>query len=220
VEEHRLVVWESLFRKALQIVDSVSADVLPPNRWSFGGGTVLMRRYCHRFSKDIDIFVPDPQYLGHLSPRLNDTVEAMSTHYNEQANFIKLYFPEGEIDIVAAGALTHPSTRAEIILGREVQVETSAEILAKKIYHRAREFTARDLFDFALIAEKEPSSLSSISNILRDRRDTVLARINANDATLRLVFAQLDVLEYQRSYDECVDLVKRALLASGYDVNA
>jgi predicted nucleotidyltransferase component of viral defense system len=154
VEERRLAVWESLFRKAL-----------------------------------------------HLSPRLNDTVEAMSTHYNEQANFIKLYFPEGEIDIVAAGALTHPSTEMETVLGRQVQVETSAEILAKKIYHRAREFTARDLFDFALIAEKEPASLARISNILRDRRDTLLARISANDATLRLVFAQLDVLAYRRSYD-------------------
>jgi predicted nucleotidyltransferase component of viral defense system len=100
----------------------------------------------------------------------------------------------------------------ESVLGREVQVETSAEILAKKIYHRAREFTARDIFDFALIAEKEPASLSGISHILRERRDTLLARIKANDATLRIVFAQLDVLEYRRSYDECVDLVRAALL--------
>lgn len=174
-----------------------------------------MRRYRHRFSKDIDLFVPDPQYLGHLSPRLNDTVEAMMTQYIEQANFIKFYFPEGEIDVVAAGALTQPSSKMETILGRQVQVETSAEILAKKIYHRAREFTARDLFDFALIAEKEPSSLSKISNILCARRDTLLARINANEATLRLVFAQLDVLEYRRSYDECLDLMKKALLAAG-----
>lgn len=215
MEEPRLAVWESLFRKALQIIDSVDADILAPDRWSFGGGTVLMRRYRHRFSKDIDIFVPDPQYLGHLSPRLNDTVEAMATHYIEQANFIKLYFSEGEIDIVAAGALTQPSSKMETVLGRQVQVETSAEILAKKIFYRAREFTARDLFDFALIAEKEPSSLASLSNILRDRRDTLLARIDSNDATLRLVFAQLDVLEYRRSYEECLELVKAALVAAG-----
>lgn len=135
MEERRLTVWEALFSRALQIVDSVGTDVLPMDRWSFGGGTVLMRRHRHRFSKDIDIFVPDPQYLGHLSPRLNDEVEAMTAHYIEQANFIKLYFPEGEIDIVAAGALTQPSSRVEWVLGREVQVETSAEILAKKIYH-------------------------------------------------------------------------------------
>jgi hypothetical protein len=211
VEERRLVIWESLFRRALRIIDSVDADVLPPERWSFGGGTVLMRRYRHRFSKDIDIFVPDPQYLGYLSPRLNDEVEEMTSHYNEQANFIKLYFPEGEIDVVAAGALTRPATVSEFVLGRQVQVETSAEILAKKIYHRAKHFTARDLFDFALIAEKEPTALSSISHIVHERRDALLERIGSNDTTLRVVFAQLDVLDYRRSYDECVDLVRAAL---------
>ena len=40
--------------------------------WTFGGGTVLMLRYEHRKSKDIDIFVPDPQYLGFATPRLSD----------------------------------------------------------------------------------------------------------------------------------------------------
>jgi hypothetical protein len=34
--------------------------VEPP--WTFGGGTVLMLGFDHRFSKDIDLFVPDPQY--------------------------------------------------------------------------------------------------------------------------------------------------------------
>jgi predicted nucleotidyltransferase component of viral defense system len=32
--------------------------------WTFGGGTILMLRYDHRFSKDIDLFVPDPNTSG------------------------------------------------------------------------------------------------------------------------------------------------------------
>ena len=36
-----------------------------------------MRRYRHRFSRDIDIFVSDPQYLGYLDPELNDAVAAL-----------------------------------------------------------------------------------------------------------------------------------------------
>jgi len=32
---------------------------------------------------------------------------------------------------------------------------------------------------------------------------------------LRIVFAQLDILEYRRSYDECIDRVKTALLRAG-----
>ena len=47
-----------------------------PSNWTFGGGTVLMRRFRHRFSQDVDIFVPDPQYLGYLDPELNDAVAA------------------------------------------------------------------------------------------------------------------------------------------------
>jgi hypothetical protein len=32
--------------------------------WTFGGGTVLMLRHKHRISRDVEIFVPDPQYLS------------------------------------------------------------------------------------------------------------------------------------------------------------
>lgn len=69
--ESRLKIWETLFQRALTLIDSISAAGVTLNDWSFGGGTVLMRRHRHRVSKDIDIFVPDPQYLGYLSPRLN-----------------------------------------------------------------------------------------------------------------------------------------------------
>lgn len=63
--EERLKAWETLFRRALEIIDSVGASGTRFNDWSFGGGTVLMRRFRHRVSKDVDIFVPDPQYLGY-----------------------------------------------------------------------------------------------------------------------------------------------------------
>ena len=68
MEQSRLKTWETLFEKGLWIIDSAGAEVLPAERWTFGGGTVLIRRYRHRFSKDIDIFVPDPQYLGLREP--------------------------------------------------------------------------------------------------------------------------------------------------------
>jgi hypothetical protein len=42
-----------------------------------------MFRYGHRLSKDIDIFVPDPQYLGYVTPRLSDTVASLTEDYTE-----------------------------------------------------------------------------------------------------------------------------------------
>lgn len=57
--EERLEAWKVLFRRALEIIDAVPAGTRYDD-WSFGGGTVLMRRFRHRVSRDVDIFVPDP----------------------------------------------------------------------------------------------------------------------------------------------------------------
>lgn len=67
-------IWQELLAQALRLTDHLS-DVVRNPSWSFGGGTVLMLRLNHRFSKDIDLFVPDPQYLAtsrhasRMSPR-------------------------------------------------------------------------------------------------------------------------------------------------------
>jgi predicted nucleotidyltransferase component of viral defense system len=208
--EDRLRIWETLFQRALELIDSARESGAPLDDWSFGGGTVLMRRHHHRFSKDIDIFIPDPQFLGYLSPRLSAKAEAMTNHYDEHGNSLKLYFPEGEIDFVASAPLTQNPVVAEVLFGRKVQVEMSMEIVAKKVWHRGADFAARDIFDLAMVAEKEPGALREIRPVLRDRRDVVLERMKTHEAMLRETFAALEVLDYRRNYDECVALVGKA----------
>ena len=56
-------VWQTLFSKALVLIHDVETRTGASLFWTFGGGTVLMLRHNHRQSKDIDIFVPDPQSL-------------------------------------------------------------------------------------------------------------------------------------------------------------
>lgn len=208
--EDPLKTWETLFQRALVLIDEARDSGAPLDDWSFGGGTVLMRRHHHRFSKDIDIFVSDPQFLGYLTPRLSAKAEAMTSHYDEHGNSLKLYFPEGEIDFVASAPLTQNPVVTEILFDRQVQVETSTEIVAKKVWHRGEEFTARDIFDLAMVVEKEPKALEAIKPVLRDRRDVVLERIQAHEAALREAFAALEVLDYRRSYEDCVVLVRNA----------
>jgi hypothetical protein len=207
----RLRAWETLFERALGILDAAAAHGMPRETWSFGGGTVLMRRYRHRVSKDIDIFLPDPQLLGYVSPRLNPAAEALTTDYVEQAGFVKLYFPEGEIDFVASGFLTPDPVRVEPIAGRAVRVETSAEIIAKKLWHRGAELTARDLFDFALVATREPEALHLLRDILAAQRRLLLERLESREEMLRTVFSQLQTLEFQPSFDDCVKALREAL---------
>jgi len=209
--EDRLTTWETLFQRVLLLIDSVGKAGITLSDWSFGGGTVLMRRYRHRFSKDIDIFIPDPQYLNYLSPHLNDTTESLTGDYTLQAEFLKLRFPEGEIDFVVSAPLTQNPFVPEEIFGRTVQVETSTEIVAKKIWYRGHEFRARDIFDLSLVAEKEPAALREIAPVLRDRRVAVLEWIASREANLREDFGNLEILEYRRSFDECVKRVRSVL---------
>ena len=117
--DERLNAWETLFQLALEILDSAPRAGSMLDEWSFGGGTVLMRRYHHRLSTDIDIFLPDPQLIGHLSPRLNPAVESLTHDYDERSNFLKLYFAQGEIDFVVSGFLTAGPVTTVRIHGRE-----------------------------------------------------------------------------------------------------
>lgn len=165
--------WEKLFPRALALIDEISryGGIADPF-WTFGGGTVLMFRYHHRLSKDIDIFVPDPQYLGFVTPRLSDTAADLTQDYTEQPGaFVKLQFEEGEVDFVAAPNLLPDAWETWDIGGRCVKVETAAEIIAKKMYHRGDRATARDLFDFALVIEREPQQLlTAMPFLLRNEK--------------------------------------------------
>lgn len=209
--EERLKAWETLFRRALEIIDAAGASGTRFDDWSFGGGTVLMRRFRHRVSKDVDIFVPDPQYLGYVSPRLNDVAESLTPKYLETAVSVKLYFPEGEIDFIASAPLTKNPAADETVLKRKVRVETTAEIIAKKVWHRGREFTARDIFDVATVAKKDPAAIESIAAIFRERRDAIRKRIASSEKTLRKTFSALDTLDFRPSYNECVGIVGEVL---------
>lgn len=67
------------------------------------------------------------------------------------------------------------------------------------------------MFDLALVAEREPGALLPIRPVLRDRRAAVLARIRNADAVLRNAFAELEVLEYRPSYDDCLAVITKLL---------
>jgi len=112
---------------------------------------------------------------------------------------------------VASAPLTQDPYRKEILLGREIQVETASEIMAKKVWHRGAQFTARDIFDLAMVLDIEPDVLEAIAPILRDRRDAILKRIEEGEG-LRESFEALEVLEYRKSFDECVALTRKALV--------
>lgn len=206
-------VWQGLLQHAFTLIDEISTHGIRDPFWTFGGGTVLMLRHQHRMSKDVDIFVPDPQYLGFVSPRLSDVAEAVSDKYVEGPLFIKLMRPEGEIDFVVSTNLTKDPFEIWELLGRRVKVETSAEIVAKKLWHRGDRATARDLFDLALVIEREPAELATASIHLLRHRDEFLKQIDQRKLVLQAQFDAIDTLDYQPSYEEAVAAATKFLLA-------
>jgi hypothetical protein len=90
-------------------------------------------------------------------------------------------------------------------------VQTSAEIVAQKLWHRATRFGAGDLADLAIVLRRERRVLSKLDPVLAARRTTVLDRLERHEAALREDFAALDLLEPRLSFDECLALARKAL---------
>ena len=205
-------VWQVLLQHAFSLVDEIATHGIPDPFWTFGGGTVLMLRYGHRMSKDIDIFVPDPQYLGYVSPRLSDVAEGVSDKYVEGPGYIKLLRPEGEIDFVASPNLTAEPFEMWKLLGRAIKVETSAEIVAKKLWHRGDRATARDLFDLALVIEREPQALAAAGPYLIKHRGAFLQQVDQRKLVLKAQFDAIDVLDYRPSCEQAADAASAFLM--------
>jgi Nucleotidyl transferase AbiEii toxin, Type IV TA system len=126
------------------------------DHWTLGGGTALMLHINHRESRDIDIFLRDPQYLSLLDPEKTDFQfdTPASGSSGDGATFLKFAFDQiGEIDFIVATALTYDSAVQTMIEDEPLFLESVSEIIVKKIYHRGSAIKPRDIFDIAAAAE-------------------------------------------------------------------
>ncbi|MDQ1902079.1 nucleotidyl transferase AbiEii/AbiGii toxin family protein [Paracoccus sp. WLY502] len=139
----------------MAIVDQANANGIAMNDWTFGGGTALMLQIGHRDSHDIDLFVSDAQYLPFLNPETQGFKLSLvpSGYETDGTRALKIVFDGvGEVDFICCPTVTdHPFEQA-IVNGREVNRETPAEILGKKIVYRGATLQPRDMFDIAATA--------------------------------------------------------------------
>jgi predicted nucleotidyltransferase component of viral defense system len=205
--------WAGLFESALHLTDHLATVIRDP-LWSFGGGTVLMLRLNHRHSRDIDLFVPDPQYLGHVTPRLSDAAEQLTDHYVEAAQYVKLLLVTGEIDIVVGQPLTDSPWEMVGHEGRTIRVETNAEIVAKKMYHRGDQAKARDLFDLCAVADHDPAAIEKAAPFFTRHADAFVERLKLYAGYAETEFAQIQRIEYHRPFEECLVLAESILMAA------
>ena len=144
-----------------------------------------MLRHQHRVSRDIDLFLDDPQYLSHLSPRMNDAVGETVSRYTEQANHLRCFIAGvGEIDYLLAAPVIDVEPEWMDVPGHgPLQVMSDREILAQKIHYRSTGFTGRDLFDFATVTALRPELLEDeeLRKVGGIRRLALKSRFSAQD---------------------------------------
>lgn len=208
--------WRSLLEKACSLIDAISSDGITVPRWSLGGGTVLMFYYAHRRSKDIDIFIPDPQFLGYVNPRLGGRGESVTLEYKDTSEYVKLFLPEGEIDFVASLPLTANPFEAHEVLGRNILLETPVEIVAKKIWYRGDIATPRDLLDLAVVIDHHYDEILANRHVFEKNIKVFTEQCAARRAFMLPVFDEIEKIDFKLSFDEClqrVNSLKTALLS-------
>jgi hypothetical protein len=120
----------------------------------------------------------------------------------------KFFVAEGEIDFIVAPRLTQPGATSRHIGQHTAMVETPAEFLAKKVFYRASDFTARDIFDWAFLIEHGEAQFLN-DKTYRDKLELILRRIKRSDAELRRSFISIARTGYKADYDHCVGVISQ-----------
>ena len=201
--------WQSLFMKAMDLLNQIDASGIAAPKWSLGGGTVLMFHYQHRLSKDIDIFIPDPQFLPYINPTFSTITESFTNEYTDNHDSIKLLFKEGEIDFIATLPLTKEPYKQGDVLGHTIWLETPTEITAKKMWHRGAIATARDLFDLATVIKHSEADLKAYPDIFLKNSEVFLKQCRDRKFILEKQFDQIVKIKNQISYDECLKIAEQ-----------
>lgn len=165
--------WRGLEAVALQIVDA--AERASGLRMSpvLGGGTRLMLALRHRLSDDIDLFIRDPQWIGYLTPRLNDEVGSQVLRFEESSDFLKLTYETGEIDFIVRMSLLGAEPQSSELSA--FRLEPVSEVLAKKLFYRGWALAARDLYDWWAICQWAPAEIDQarLGALLSGRVDLI-----------------------------------------------
>ena len=181
--------WRHLATLASEMVDDAARQAGVPFQPFLGGDTRLMLALEHRISQGVDLFIRDPQWIGYLSPRLNDRFAERISRYEEDAQFLKLRLAGGGIDfIVAMSLLGLPAERTD---DSHFDLEPVAEVLAKKLFYRGWAITPRDLFDWWYVRVQAPelAPLEPLAELLQSKLDGIAAALTTLGASDRALGA-------------------------------
>jgi len=170
-----------------------------------------MLQIDHRESRDIDIFLDDPQYLGFFNPDTNEALATFDT-WHSGANFQKLFHaPYGEIDFIVAPPQTDEPLHFFEFETAKIPMDGPVETAIKKLVFRGSRIKPRDMFDILCVAGFEAGLFS---RVLMDWPHHVEAALTAARAqTNEFVQSYVDALPIRSGGEAHSDNVRDRFIA-------
>ena len=152
-----------------------------------GGGTALAARWRHRHSTDVYLFVDPAAYAAFFKSEqefradlVRHTRDARSIAI--EPGFARVVLSDGgEISVSTSPSLTAHPMSDDTVRGTRVPLETTAEILAKKLRYRMiqnAQMVPRDLYDIACARRIDPDALeTALSTLKKDHLDDIDAEL-------------------------------------------
>ncbi|MDE0248097.1 MAG: nucleotidyl transferase AbiEii/AbiGii toxin family protein [Gammaproteobacteria bacterium] len=146
---------------------SLAAHLGGEHHLVLGGGTALIARWAHRWTHDLDFFIERASYSRLHENRIAFERDVRTAGAIRQLdirphNAVIVFEDGGEISLNTTRPYTHNPRSPEIVLGTAVALETTTEVLARKIGGRIlgnNTFVPRDLYDIAVARDLDPVGL-------------------------------------------------------------
>lgn len=142
----------------------------------FGGGTALAARWAHRHSTDVDLFVDSDRYLhfqrntgGRFTLDLTATAPVIRLAIGRDDTYIRFRGLDGHVT-VNPGALTPEPRSLDTVRGTRLPLETTNEILGKKLVFRMaqrRTILSQDVYDIAWANRRDSAELAKAFRAVR-----------------------------------------------------
>ncbi len=142
----------------------------------FGGGTALAARWAHRHSTDVDLFVDSDRYLhfqrntgGRFTLDLTAAAPVIRLAIGRDDTYIRFRGLDGHIT-VNPGALTSEPRSPDTVRGTRLPLETTNEILGKKLVFRMaqrRTILSQDVYDIAWANRRDSAELAKAFRAVR-----------------------------------------------------
>ena len=151
-----------------------------------GGGTVLAARWNHRVSTDIDLFADLEHYQSRVTDRRQEVASTLCGLLSDategavevERGWLRIHFREGPAALMTIPRPTIRDLYTEVAAGTVVPIETTAEILARKLQSRILDlgvFTDRDLYDLLVARMRDPVALRRVLASVTDAERAAIA---------------------------------------------